>query len=532
MKLNIAELNNKAQWEEIGVKIPAFDIPQIGKNTDERPRWIHFGAGNIFRGFIARINQEMLNKGSEDTGIIAVDSFDFDIIDKIYTPYDNLTMLMRLAADGNIEKEVIAGVSRAYKAAAETEDYQKIKKAFENPSLQMISLTITEKGYSLKTVDGAYIAPVKKDIDSGVEKPIHVMSIIAALLYARFVAGGFPVAVCSMDNCSHNGDRLKASVIEIARCWEIKGFVGADFIYYLENEEKVSFPISMIDKITPRPDKGIEDELTRLNIEGMSPIITDKGTFIAPFVNAEIPEYLVIEDKFPNGRPPLEDGGVYVTDRDTVNNTETMKVTTCLNPLHTALAVFGRVLGYDRIFNEMKDPDLLNLVNTIGYKEGLPVVVDPKIISPKAFIDEVINERLKNPFVPDDPQRIATDTSQKVGIRYGETIKAYLKSDNLSVDSLKGIPMAIAGWFRYLLAVDDNGDAFETSADPLKEELTEKLKSITLGGSYNGELKSILSNPDIFGVDLVACGLSDRIEQLFCEMIKGKGAVRKVVSEL
>lgn len=70
-----------------------------------------------------------------------------------------------------------------------------------------------------------------------------------------------------------------------------------------------------------------------------------RGTYIAAFVNAEKPQYLVVEDRFPNGRPVLEKAGVYLTDRDTVNRTERMKVTTCLNPLHTAMSVYGCMLG-------------------------------------------------------------------------------------------------------------------------------------------------------------------------------------------
>ena len=103
-----------------------------------------------------------------------------------------------------------------------------------------------------------------------------------------------------------------------------------------------------------------------------------------------------------------------------------MKVTTCLNPLHTALAVFGCVMGYETICAEMGDPLLKKLVERIGYVEGLPVVVSPGIIDPKTFIDEVVNERLPNVFLPDTPQRIATDTSQKLAIRFGETIKAHV----------------------------------------------------------------------------------------------------------
>ena len=96
-------------------------------------------------------------------------------------------------------------------------------------------------------------------------------------------------------------------------------------------------------------------------------------------------------------------------------------------PLHTALAVYGCLLGYNSIADEMKDNELRALVEKIGYDEGMPVVIDPKIINPSDFIHEVVEKRLPNPFVPDSPQRIATDTSQKMSVRFGETIKAYVQ---------------------------------------------------------------------------------------------------------
>ena len=136
-----------------------------------------------------------------------------------------------------------------------------------------------------------------------------------------------------------------------------------------------------------------------------------------------------------------------MTDRETVNKTERMKVTTCLNPLHTALAVYGCMLGYTLICDEMKDETLVKLVKRLGYVEGLPVVVDPVILSPKAFIDEVVEQRLPNPFMPDSPQRIATDTSQKVGIRFGETIKSYVEKGR-DLHELTALSLAIAGWLR------------------------------------------------------------------------------------
>ena len=533
MKVNLEALKDRADWEKAGVKLPAYDIDLMRKKTDEKPLWVHFGAGNIFRAFIAALQQRLLDEGLSDRGIIAADTFDVDNIRMIYSGYDNLTMSVTLNADATIDKEIITSVSEAVVAQpGEKKDYDRLLRAFAAPSLQMISFTITEKGYALRGIDGQYLKVVAEDLANGPEQARHAMTIVTALLFHRYQAGKAPLAVVSMDNCSHNGEKLQSSILEVARAWNANGFVPDGFVSWLTDESQVSFPWSMIDKITPRPAPEVQRMLEEAGIEDMAPLETPRGTFVAPFVNAEKAQYLVVEDKFPNGRPPLEKAGVYFTDRDTVNKTERMKVTTCLNPLHTALAVYGCLLGYTLIRDEMKDEDLVRLIRRLGYQEGLPVVTDPGILSPKAFIDEVMEERLPNPFMPDAPQRIATDTSQKVGIRFGETIRSYL-AEGRSMDQLVALPLAIAGWLRYLLGVDDKGCPMQLSSDPLLEDLRAQLAGIELGRqeTCGNKLQAILSNPVIFGSDLTACPLGERITAFFLEEIRGPGAVRNTLQK-
>lgn len=531
MVLSKSTIKNREAWEAIGVKLPKFDIDEISKNTKERPQWVHFGAGNIFRGFVAKAHQKLLDSKKVDTGIVAVESFDFEIIDKVYKPYDNLTLLVLMNANGDFDKTVIASITEAITADKNrTEDYNRLVEIFESSSLQMVSFTITEKGYALTDADGDYIEIVKKDIENGPEHPLHTMSLVTALAYRRYKKGKYPVTFVSMDNCSNNGDRIKEALLTIAKEWLKRGFVDEGFVAYLQDEEKTAYPLSMIDKITPRPSETVKEALEQEGIENMDIIVTAKNSYMAPFVNAEVSEYLVIEDKFTNGRPPLEEAGIIFTDRETVNKVETMKVTTCLNPLHTALAVTGCLLGYNLIADEMKDPLLRRLVEKIGYDEGLKVVVDPKIINPKEFLDEVVNERFSNPFIPDSPQRIATDTSQKVGIRFGETIKSYVRREDLDPADLVGIPLAIAAWCRYLLGIDDNGNKFTISPDPLADTLQGILEGVSLGDTTSN-VKGILSNKTIFGVDLYEVGLGEKIEAMFYEMLEGKGAVRRTLEK-
>lgn len=544
MKLNMESLKDKEAWKKSGTVLPKFDIEAMRKETEKNPVWVHLGAGNIFRGFIAQIQQQLLDEGKQKTGIIAAETFDFDVIRKIYRPFDNLTMLVLLNPDGKLDKQVIGSIAEGIEAdSGNAGQFGKLKCIFRNPSLQMISFTITEKGYALKNMDGNYFPVVQADLKAGPAAPHHAMSVVAAMLYERFKAGKYPLAVVSMDNCSHNGEKLKAGVSAIAKVWVENGLAEKEFYDYVNAEKEVTFPWSMIDRITPRPADEVEKTLEESGFEDMQPVITDKHTYIAPFVNTEIPHYLVIEDRFPNGRPPLEDvQGVYLTDRNTVNLSERMKVTTCLNPLHTALAVYGCLLGYTSISSEMKDPQLTELIKRIGYDEGLPVVQDPGILNPKDFIDEVIEKRLPNPFIPDTPQRIATDTSQKVGVRYGETIKSYLASQERDVKNLTYIPLAIAGWCRYLLGIDDQGKKMELSSDPMLPALQEYLKNIKIGTpeasgdakdarDVKAALKPILSNKNIFGTDLYADGIGDKVETMFEEEIAGTGAVRSTLKK-
>jgi fructuronate reductase len=192
------------------------------------------------------------------------------------------------------------------------------------------------------------------------------------------------------------------------------------------------------------------------------------------------------------------------------------------------LAIYGCILDYKAIYEEMKDPQLKAFIEKIGFVEGLPVVINPGIVDPEAFIREVVDVRLPNPFVPDTPQRIATDTSQKLAIRFGETIKAYSRSSVLKVADLKYIPLVFAGWLRYLLAVDDNGKPFTLSPDPLLDHLQKIVEGISLGdkGPFDDKLKPVLSDASIFGVNLYETGLADQVLSYFAELIQGPGAVR------
>ena len=522
-KMKLTEITsgkfNAAEWEKKGYLLPKFDIEAVRRKTHDEPTWVHFGGGNIFRAFPAAIINDALNTGKYDRGVIMAETFDYEIIDKAYAPYDNLSLLVSLQSTGTIEKKVIASVTEALKADPQFPDWNRLVEIFKAKSLQMISFTITEKGYTFN----------EADLARGL-KPMFAMGKVCALLLERYNAGKLPLTIQSMDNCSHNGDKVKAGVMAYAERWVADKLVPADFLAYLKDETKITFPWSMIDKITPRPHEKVKELLAKDGFEDNNYIETEKHTFTAPFVNAEEVQYLVIEDNYTNGRPPLDLGGALYTTRETVDKVETMKVTTCLNPLHTAMAIYGCMLGYTLISAEMADEDIRSFIQKMGYMEAMPVVTDPGILNPYEFIGAVIKRRLPNPFMPDAPQRIACDTSQKIPIRFGETIKKYI-ARGLDKDNLVLIPLALAGWARYLKGIKDDGTPFDPSPDPLLAEMQAIVAPLEVGKPDQDYscLKKLYSRKDIFAVDLYEAGLGERIEGMVKELYAGNGAVRKTL---
>ena len=533
MKLTINGMKDCKAWEKAGILLPGYDVEEVSEKAKKEPKWVHFGIGNIFRIFIGGIADGLLEKGALDRGITCVETFDYDVVDKIYEPYDNLGLSVILHGDGTREYKVLGALAEAVKAqSSDPAQWKRLKEIFTTPSLQLVSFTITEKGYALQKADGTWFPFVQADIQNGPDKAVGAMAVLTAMLYERYKAGRYPLALVSMDNCSQNGAKLRESVLTMTKEWQKEGFVDSGFAAYVSDEKTIAFPWTMIDKITPRPSEQIASDLENLGVEDMQPVITGKKTYIAPFVNAEKPQYLVIEDSFPNGRPALEKGfGVYMADRETVNLSERMKVTVCLNPVHSATGPLGVVMGYELFAHMLNtDADMMKMARMVAYDEGLPVVPDPGILSPQEFVDELFNDRFPNEYLGDTNLRLAVDVSQMVGIRFGETIKAYVAKYG-DASRLTAIPLGIAGWLRYMLGVDDEGKGYELAPDPMNEEIQEQLKDVVVGKpeTFTDQLKPILSNERIFFTDIYQTGLGEKIETMFREMLAGPGAVKATV---
>ena len=224
MKLTMYGIKDRAAWEEAGIALPGYDVEAVSARAKEAPVWVHFGIGNIFRIFIGGIADGLLEEGVLDRGITCVETFDYDVVDKIYEPYDNLGLSVILHGDGTRECKVLGSLAEAVKAQSSNEaQWKRLKEIFSSSSLQMVSFTITEKGYALQKADGTWFPFVETDIKNGPDKAAGAMAVLVAMLYERYKAGKYPIALVSMDNCSQNGAKLRESVLTMTEEWKKAG---------------------------------------------------------------------------------------------------------------------------------------------------------------------------------------------------------------------------------------------------------------------------------------------------------------------
>lgn len=525
-----------AELASMGVRLPGAGSEEARRAGVAQPRWVHVGGGNLYRAFHAVVAQDLIDAGLLDRGVGVLDLRRPFLSDKVYAPYNQDLLQVVMPAEGGLAERVVSSTAvSVFGNPTNAAGWERARSWFAGADLQLVTVTITEKGYAVADGAGALLPAVAADVEAGPEAPQTAMGILASLLLARFEAGGAPVAMVTTDNFSRNGEHFRDAILTLVRGWAERGHVGGDFLAWVADESRVSFPWTMIDRITPAPSPEVAQALAEQGWEDLALIDAGRGGHAAGFANTEEAHYLVVEDSFPNGRPPLEAAGVIMCDRQTAERADTMKVTACLNPLHTTLAVYGCLLGYTRIWQEMENPDLAALVRRLGYDEDLPVVVDPGVIDPAAFLDELLTRRLPNRALPDAPQRIATDTSQKVPVRFGHTLRAYVDAGR-DVAGLTYIPLAIAGWLRYLVAVDDAGRPFEPSPDPRLAELQAHLAGVGLGCTdaalVHEACQPILADEGLFGIDLYEHGLGAKVEALLLEELAATGAVAATIHRL
>jgi mannitol 2-dehydrogenase len=442
------------------VAVPRYDRSQIQIGI------VHFGAGAFHRSHQAMYIDELMNAGlAMDWGICVVDVLPADRPKaKVFAAQDGLYTLMIKHADGTIEPRVIGSLA-AYLFAPEVPG--QVLDRLADPRTRIVTLTITEGGYNFRPATGEFDAgngAVQRDLSSG-GAPLTVFGLITEGLRRRRAAGVPPFTIASCDNIQGNGDIARSMFATFADLKEPG--LGA----WLRAE--VSFPNSMVDRITPvTTAEDIERLRAEFGIADAWPVVCE------PF------RQWVLQDRFPAGRPPLEQCGVQLV--ADVTPYELMKLR-LLNCSHQALGYAGYLAGYRYAHDAAADPVFADFLSGYMRLEARPTLPDIPGVDLDDYIVTLLS-RFSNPAVKDTLARLCAASSDRIPKWLVPVIRHNLASGGSIVRSAA----VVASWARYAEGIDEQGQPIEV-VDSLRDEV------MALARRQHEEPCGFLTNTHLFG---------------------------------
>lgn len=421
-----------------GVRTPGYDRSAVTAGI------AHIGVGNFHRAHQALAVDRLLSMGqAQDWGILGIALLPGDQrLARAMQEQHGLYTLVEKSADGTWDYRVIGSIIDVLFAP---DDVDAVIEALADPQIRIVSLTITEGGYNFDRLTGEFMADspsMAADLAPGAE-PRSVFGIVSAALARRRVRGVAPFTVMSCDNIQHNGDVARRMFLAFAELWD------ADLARWMT--EHVSFPNSMVDRITPGTTaQDVETVFEALGVIDECPVMCE------PFFQ------WVLEDAFPTGRPAFQDAGVQVT--SDVTPYEKMKLR-LLNSSHQGLCYFGHLAGYEYVHDATQDPDIAAFLLRYMNEEATPTLDPVEGVDLAAYKAELI-ARFRNPEVRDTVPRLCAESSDRIPKWLLPVVHDQLAAD-------RPVPMSaaiVASWARYAEAVDEQGNPIDV-VDPLRDEL-------------------------------------------------------------
>ncbi|MEO6015340.1 MAG: mannitol dehydrogenase family protein [Devosia sp.] len=438
--------------------VPAYDRAALSAGI------VHFGVGNFHRAHQAVYLDDLFNLGVDhDWALIGagVRQADDAMRSKL-AAQDWLTTVVEQEADSSTAR-VTASMIDHLKIG----DPAATIALLADPSIRIVSLTITEGGYYIDPATQAF-DPTHPDIVADSRYPAaprSVFGLILAGLKARRGKGLVPFTVMSCDNIPGNGHVTRNAVIGLAELFdhELAGWVRT----------KVAFPNGMVDRITPATSDRERDLLSRnFGIADNWPVFCESF------------RQWVLEDNFTAGRPALEKVGVQFV--DDVHPFEFMKIR-ILNGGHATIAYPAGLLDIHFVHEAMQDPLIRRFLEKVERDEIIPTV--PPV--PNTSLDDyytLIDRRFSNPKIGDTISRLCLDGSNRQPKFILPTVGDRLKGGQ----SVTGLALVSALWARYCYGESDSGKAIPPN-DPSWARLTAQAKLA------RSDPAAWLSMSDIFG---------------------------------
>ena len=463
------------------ITVPTYDRRNL------RGSIVHVGVGGFHRSHLATYIHDLCRAGCHDWAIIGAGILPGDAaMASALGAQDHLySLITRSASTESVE---VIGSIIGYHHAAPRRDA--LIDQISNPATQIVSLTVTEGGYPVDDTTGRYLP------DSNVAGPESAFGLIARGLDIRRQRAGSPVTIMSCDNVMSNGSAARAATLgEAAR-------ISARLEAWVS--ESVTFPNSMVDRITPATtDPDREWLAQRFKLFDRWPVVTE------PF------RQWVIEDRFAGDRPPLEDVGVIVT--SDVEPYEVMKLR-LLNASHSCLAYLAALGEIETVDAAIADPALHKFVVAYLQHEATPVLPPVTDVDIPQYTASLV-DRLANPRIGDQIARLCLDGSSKLPKFVLPTLRAQLaRGGPITLTAL-----ALAGWFEYLNGFTQRGTPIDHADDPLLDLALEHARA------SRSDPAEFLAFTEVFGTDLVGPG---RFREAFIDAVsslraQGVGAAVK-----
>lgn len=427
---------------------------------------VHFGVGGFHRAHQAMVVDDLLRQGLAadwaicGIGVLPQDSRMRDVM----RDQDGRYTLVLKHPDGRREAREIWSIVQYLFAP---DDPEAAIERMADPGVRIVSLTITEGGYSIDQVTGAFDASspaVAADLAPDAV-PATVFGLVTEALRRRRERGVPPFTVMSCDNIQGNGHiaRRVFTAFATLKDRELGEWIAAE----------VSFPNSMVDRITPVTTDRDRDEIAaEFGVEDAWPVVAE------PFFQ------WVLEDAFPGGRPPYERAGVQLV--DDVEPYELMKLR-LLNASHQGMCYFGRLSGYAYAHEAARDPRIAELLMRYMDEEATPTLRPV----PGVDLDQykrTLLERFGNEYVLDTLARLCAESSDRIPKWLLPVVREQLAQGG----PVRLSAAIVASWARYAEGTGESGESFDV-VDRLRDTVMANARR------YREDELAFLREPTLFG---------------------------------
>ena len=426
---------------------------------------LHIGVGGFHRAHQAIYTEDVLASGDLRWGVIGANLRSTSMRDRL-APQDFLYTTCTRHIDLN-EYRVVGALQNVLTLSQQR---QEIIGLIASPSIKIITLTITEKGYCLNASGqlNEDHPDVRHDLDNPA-MPVSALGIIAAGLKQRMDNRAGPITIISCDNLSENGNATARTIGGL--------LVRLDRGIAHWVEDHVQFPSTMVDRIVP---KTTEADIALLSAESG---IEDRGLVVSePF------SQWIIEDRFAAERPEWESAGAQIVNNVSVH--EQMKLL-MLNATHSALAYLGLLAGHEFIHEAMQDPMLHRFADYLLETEVIPVIVSPKDFDLLQYKQSILS-RFANSQIQYRTAQVASDGSQKLIQRVYPSIQNHIELGT----PCQGLMLIVSAWLRCSCNKEIAGEFADPGAEPIRrlseQELPEMLPSLIKNFGPAGSEKRLL----------------------------------------